>query len=175
MSAAQQKQNLRILAIGLGILIIDQFTKVLIQRFLLLGEERVIVDGFFRLVHWGNTGAAWSLFKDNNTLLTGVALVAVFALYYNRHHFEVHRPLGQVAMGLMMGGIIGNLIDRFRVSHVIDFLYFYAYQRDGGEIGFPAFNVADSAICTGVGLLLLLSWGRDTEEAEQQPSEAPGT
>ena len=175
MSAEQQKQNLRILAIGLVTLIIDQFTKVLIQRSLLLGEERIIVDGFFRLVHWGNTGAAWSLFKDNNSVLTGIALIAVVALFYNRRHFEVHRPLGQVAMGLMMGGIIGNLIDRFRVNHVVDFLYFYTHQRDGGEIGFPAFNVADSAICSGVGLLLLLSWQRDAKDSEKRSMEAPGT
>jgi signal peptidase II len=164
MSETSSNPNLKIFSIGLSILALDQITKVLIQRFLIFGEERVIFDGFFRLVHWGNTGAAWSMFKDNNTVLTIVAVVAVIALFLNRHHFEVHRPLGQVAMGLMMGGIIGNLIDRFRMNHVIDFIYFYTYQRGGGEIGFPAFNVADSAICTGVGLLLLLSWNREKEE-----------
>lgn len=164
MPETTQNPNLKIFSIGFAVLALDQISKVLIQRFLAFGEERVIFDGFFRLVHWGNTGAAWSMFKDNNTVLTIVAVVAVIALFLNRHHFEVHRPLGQVAMGLMIGGIIGNLIDRFRMNHVIDFLYFYTYQRGGGEIGFPAFNVADSAICTGVGLLLILSWNRDTEE-----------
>jgi len=166
MSETSSNPNLKIFSIGLSILALDQITKVLIQHFLVFGEERVIFDGFFRLVHWGNTGAAWSMFKDNNTVLTMVAVVAVIALYLNRHHFEVHRPLGQVAMGLMMGGIIGNLIDRFRMNHVIDFIYFYTYQRGGGEIGFPAFNVADSAICTGVGLLLILSWNREKEETK---------
>lgn len=164
MPETTQNANLRIFSIGFVILALDQISKLLVQRFLVLGEERVVIDGFFRLVHWGNTGAAWSMFKDNNTVLTLVAVVAVIALFLNRHHFEVHRPLGQIAMGLMMGGIIGNLIDRFRMNHVIDFLYFYTYQRGGGEIGFPAFNVADSAICTGVGLLLILSWDRDMEE-----------
>ncbi|MBT5708515.1 MAG: signal peptidase II [Verrucomicrobia bacterium] len=166
MSETRSNPNLKIFSIGIFVLALDQITKVLIQRFLVFGEERVIFDGFFRLVHWGNTGAAWSMFKDNNTVLTIVAVVAVIALFLNRHHFEVHRPLGQVAMGLMMGGIIGNLIDRFRMNHVIDFLYFYTYQRGGGEIGFPAFNVADSAICTGVGLLLILSWHRENEDTK---------
>ena len=161
-----ENANLRMLSIGVLVLALDQFTKILIQRNLLLGEERVILDGFFRLVHWGNTGAAWSMFKGNNTILTVVAIVAIGVLYWNRHHFEIHKRIGQVAMGLMMGGIIGNLIDRFRMNHVIDFLYFYTYQRGGGEVGFPAFNVADSAICTGVGLLLLLSWSRDEETNE---------
>ncbi len=161
MSGAIRNPNLRILLIALSVLFLDQLTKVLVQRNLLLGSERVVIDGFFRLVHWGNTGAAWSLFKDNNTMLTGVAIVAVVALVALRHQFEIHRPLGQLAMGLMLGGITGNLVDRFRMHHVIDFLYFYTNQRGGTEIGFPAFNIADSAICTGVGILLLLSWQRE--------------
>jgi len=68
---------------------------------------------------------------------------------------------------LIFGGIAGNLVDRFTHKHVVDFLYFYLVQRGGGEIGFPAFNVADTAICTGVGLLFLLSWQKD------QPGSAP--
>jgi len=64
---------------------------------------------------------------------------------------------------------VGNLIDRLRVKHVIDFLYFYLQQRGGSEIGFPAFNVADSAICTGVGLIFLLTWRN-----EHRPKVATG-
>ncbi len=173
MSFVPQNHTARILSLSAIILLIDQVTKVWIQRTLYLGEERVILDGFFRLVHWGNTGAAWSMFKDNNSVLIGVAVVAVIVLFLNRRHFEVHRPIGQIAMGLMLGGIIGNLIDRFRVSHVIDFLYFYTYQRGGGEIGFPAFNVADTAICTGVGLLLLVSWQTPAESQSQSQSNEP--
>ena len=64
--------------------------------------------------------------------------------------------MGQIAFGLIFGGIAGNLLDRLLPSRqqVIDFIYFYVNQRDGGEIGFPAFNVADSGICIGVGLVL---------------------
>ena len=63
-------------------------------------------------------------------------------------------------MGLLLGGIAGNLLDRVlpQRQHVIDFLYFHIHPRGGGELGFPAFNVADSAICIGVGLLIVLSW-----------------
>jgi len=68
---------------------------------------------------------------------------------------------GQISLGLIFGGIAGNLVDRFLRKHVIDFLYFYLERRGGGEIGFPAFNVADAAICSGVGLLFLLSWQKD--------------
>jgi signal peptidase II len=87
-----------------------------------------------------------------------VALVALVVLFFSRHHFDSRTLLGQVAFGLIFGGIIGNLLDRIFRKQVIDFLYFYVVQRGGGELGFPAFNLADSAICTGVGLIFLLTW-----------------
>ncbi len=150
--------NRRIALIALFVATLDQFTKQLINRHLGAGHERVIIEGFFRLVNWGNTGAAWSMFMGNNRLLAMVALVALFVLFRSRHHFDVHTTLGQVALGLIFGGIIGNLIDRLLIGHVIDFIYFYLQRRGGPELGFPAFNVADSAICIGVGLMFILSW-----------------
>jgi signal peptidase II len=150
--------NRRVLGVALLIIALDQVTKALVRRILGYADERVVVEGFFKFVHWGNTGAAWSLFRGNNLALAGVAVVALIILFFSRHHFGSRSPWGQVAFGLIVGGIIGNLIDRLRVGHVVDFLYFYLRQRGGGEIGFPAFNVADSAICTGVGLVFLLTW-----------------
>lgn len=149
------------------VLILDQVTKLLVLNHLGFAKEWVIIDGFFRFVHWGNTGAAWSMFRDHNATLTVVALLALLALFLTRHHFEIGTPMGQVAMGMMFGGIVGNLIDRMRVGHVVDFIYFYVNRRGGDEIGFPAFNVADSAICVGVGLLFLLSWRN-----EEAPNKA---
>ena len=150
--------------VALVVLAFDQLTKFLVMSYLGLREEVVVVDGFFRLVHWGNTGAAWSFFKDHNDVLALVSIVALVVLYCSRHHFGVGTVLGQVALGLLFGGIAGNLTDRLLRSrrHVIDFLYFYINQRGGEEVGFPAFNVADSAICIGVGLLFLKSWQKDT-------------
>ena len=92
-----------------------------------------------------------------------VALVALVVLYLSRHHFDSRTLLGQLAFGLIFGGIVGNLIDRVLRGHVIDFLYFFLQQRGGGEVGFPAFNVADSAICTGVALVFLLTWKNERE------------
>ena len=148
----------RVLNLALSIVLLDQLTKLLVLKFLGFAEEKVVVHGFFKFVHWGNTGAAWSMFSGNNGVLALVATVALVALYLTRHHFELHTIGGQISLGLIFGGIAGNLIDRLRVKHVIDFLYFYVTRRDGTEAGFPAFNVADSAICIGVGLLFLLSW-----------------
>jgi signal peptidase II len=153
--------NRRIALIGFAVVALDQLSKQLVLRFLGYAQEKVVLEGFFKFVHWGNTGAAWSLFRGNNELLAIVALVALGVLFFSRHHFDSRTLLGQFAFGLIFGGIIGNLIDRLWAGHVIDFLYFYLQQRGGSEIGFPAFNVADSAICTGVGLVFLMSWKSD--------------
>ena len=150
--------NRRIAIIALLVVALDQITKQIVLHFLGYRNEKVVIEGFFKFVLWGNTGAAWSLFRGNNALLALIAVVALVVLFFSRHHFDARSVLGQLAFGLICGGIVGNLIDRLWARHVIDFLYFYLQQRDGTEIGFPAFNVADSAICTGVGLVFLLTW-----------------
>ncbi len=155
--------NRRMALAAVIVLALDQLTKLAVLRYLGYAEQREIVEGFFRFVHWGNTGAAWSLFYGNNELLAIVSLIALLALFLLRHHFDTRSAAGQIALGLMFGGITGNLVDRMTESrqHVVDFLYFYVQRRGGGEAGFPAFNVADSAICIGVGLLFILSWKQE--------------
>jgi signal peptidase II len=160
----------RIAAIALGILLLDQLTKAVVLNFLGYAQEKIVIEGFFKFVHWGNTGAAWSLFRGNNGLLAVIAVVALIVLWLTRHHFDLRTFTGQFAFGFICGGIAGNLIDRVRVGHVIDFVYFYVRRANGDELGFPAFNVADSAICIGVGLIFLLTW---RAEPQPGPGEAP--
>ena len=152
--------NRRIALVALLVLVFDQLTKLAVLKYLGYAQERVIVPGFFKFVHWVNTGMAWSLAPGNNELLAVVALVALLALFLTRHHFDTRTWIGQIAFGLIFGGIMGNLIDRLLRGrqHVIDFIYFYLQRRGDGEVGFPAFNIADSAICIGVGLIFYLSW-----------------
>ncbi len=157
--------NLPLVMLAAVVLVLDQVSKVLLLGVLpAIGDEKVIIPGFLRLVHWGNTGAAWSLFRGYNGVLTIVSLAALIILFCTRRHFSVHTLGGQVSLGLICGGILGNLADRLRVGHVIDFLYFYVVRRDGGEAGFPAFNLADSAICLGVALLVILSWSNESAQ-----------
>ncbi len=161
--------NRRIALVAAGIIGFDQLTKMVVLRLLGYAEEKVIIDGFFKFVYWGNTGAAWSLFRGNNELLAIVALVALGVLLFTRHHFETRTFGGQAALGLIFGGIVGNLIDRLHAGHVIDFLYFYVHHG-AREIGFPAFNVADSAICIGVGLIFLVTWRAEHSRTPEAPS-----
>lgn len=165
--------NRRIAVIALIVLGFDQITKDLVLKCLDYSQEKVLVEGFFKFVHWGNTGAAWSLFRGNNELLAIVALLALLILFLSRHHFDSRTMLGQIGFGLIFGGIVGNLIDRLRVGHVIDFIYFYLQTPRGGEIGFPAFNVADSAICIGVGLIFLTTWRSEHQAKSVPPVDAP--
>ncbi|MCX6928469.1 MAG: signal peptidase II [Verrucomicrobia bacterium] len=162
--------NRRIALIAAVVIALDQLTKQIVLRFLPYAQEKVVIDGFFKFVHWGNTGAAWSLLRGSNGLLAGVAIVALLVLFFSRHQFDSRTLLSQTAFGLIFGGIMGNLIDRLWVKHVIDFIYFYLDLRDGTEIGFPAFNVADSAICTGVALVFLVTWGNDPKTKPVEPS-----
>src|ERR1017187_4614172 len=164
MSTAQSiftKPSRLITALAVFIFASDQITKWFVLRTLRIGDEKVVIPGFFHLVHRDNTGAAWSLFTGNNAILAAVALVALFVLYFSRHHFNAHTFTGQCAFGLIFGGIIGNLTDRLLPARhaVVDFLHFYMARRGTSEVwDFPAFNVADSAICTGVALIFLLNW-----------------
>jgi len=164
-----RKLQSRIALIAAAVLVLDQFTKWLVLNLLEPGGQKVVIPGFFRFVLWGNTGAAWSLFRNNNATLALVAVLAFVALYLTRHHFNSHTLPGQIAFGLIFGGIAGNLTDRLLRGEVIDFLFFYLQRRGGGEIGFPAFNLADSAICIGVGLIFLISW-----KNERKPQAPPG-
>jgi signal peptidase II len=162
--------NRRIAFIALLVIALDQLTKQIVLRLLGHAREKVVLEGFFKFVYWENTGAAWSLFRGNNELLAGVALVALLLLFLSRHQFDSRTLLSQIAFGLIFGGIVGNLIDRLWAGHVIDFIYFYLQQKGGREFGFPAFNVADSAICTGVGLVFLITWRSDRKAKPAEPS-----
>jgi signal peptidase II len=168
MSAANsifEKASRRIFALALFILALDQLTKWLALRSIPAGDEQIVIPGFFNLVHRDNTGAAWSLFPGNNAVLALVAGVALVALFLARRQFNSHTLSGQIAFGLIFGGILGNLTDRLLPSRhaVMDFLHFYMQRRGSSEpLDFPAFNIADSAICTGVALIFIITWRHES-------------
>ncbi len=146
--------------IAAAITALDQLTKLLVARCLGEAEARVVIPDFFHLVHWRNTGAAWGMFQGWNWVLAVISVITVIALYFFRHTLQLEKPAARIALGLITGGIIGNLIDRVRVGSVIDFLDFHIAGRH-----WPAFNVADSAICCGVALYIIVTWRSEPSSA----------
>ena len=157
------KSTRRIAALAACVFALDQFTKWLVLRFTVEGDEIVIIPGFFNLAHRANTGAAWSLFTGNNAILASVALVAVVALFLARDHFHarrLHRP-ARARPDFRRHHRQPHRPPAARRHAVVDFLHFYLQRRGSYEpLDFPAFNVADSAICTGVALIFLINWKR---------------
>jgi signal peptidase II len=151
--------------IAVVVAVLDQLTKWLVANSISLGEVVPVIDGYFQLVNWRNTGAAWGMFSDYNIVLAAISVLTILALYLFRHSLGVHRLGPSIALGLITGGIIGNAIDRVRLHAVVDFLDFYFVKQVAveGELRrmehhWPAFNVADSAICVGVVIYLIASW-----------------
>lgn len=134
-------------------IVLDQITKRVVMATMVPYQDVIPVTGFFNLVHVHNTGAAFSLFADQpgwqRIFFTLVALVASGVILYLLR--KTHgRPVFAAALALVLGGALGNLIDRLLYGHVIDFLDFF-----WGTWHWPAFNVADSAITLGAALLIL--------------------
>ena len=161
-------QEKRILTIAFIVLVADQLTKQIVVHTIDPTNQIIIIEGFLKFVNWHNTGAAWSQFQGKSLHLAVISFFALGALIHYRHHFEIHTKSGKVAMGLLIGGIIGNLIDRVIYQHVVDFVRFYLHQRGGGEIGYPAFNIADMAICVGVGMLFVEAWREQPKEEKKK-------
>ena len=136
--------------------ITDQFTKFLISSNFSIGQVENIIPNVFNLVLTYNKGAAFGFLANiqNDTLRVSllwafslIALCVVLYLLFNSHKESKYFRLG---LSLILGGALGNMIDRFRLGQVVDFLDFFV-----NEYHWPAFNVADSAICVGVFLVIL--------------------
>lgn len=138
-----------------GVVGADQLTKLLIVRSFALYESREIIPGFFNLTYLVNNGAAFSILAGQPALwrqafFITAAAIALILIGVAQRSFGRQSKVYSLALALIAGGAIGNLIDRIRLGHVIDFLDVYA-----GSYHWPAFNVADSAICIGVALFLI--------------------
>lgn len=146
---------MRFYAVALGIILLDQASKLYIQATIPFGHSITVIPDLFAIVHVLNPGAAFGLFAASpssfrNPFFVGISLLAIGCILYYRHRGLHDHPLASFALSLILGGALGNLIDRLRIGMVIDFLDVHYYQYH-----WPAFNVADSAITVGVSLMLL--------------------
>ena len=140
------------LGIATIVILLDQITKAMILRTMAIGDSHTITS-FFNIVHWRNTGAAFSFLHASSGwqrwLLIGLAVVAAVFIVWMLARHGGQRLFGW-ALALILGGAIGNVIDRLLHGSVVDFI-----QLHWRGAAFPSFNVADSAITVGAALLIL--------------------
>lgn len=136
---------------ALGIVLIDQVSKIIVRSNLMINERFVLIPDIFNLTHAENTGAAFSLFSGQVEVLTLISILAivVMVVYCVLEHNQLN-ILQLLGWGFLLGGTIGNLIDRLFLGSVTDFFDFTL-------INFPVFNFADVFIDTGAFIIILLS------------------
>ncbi len=166
--------------VGLTVFVIslalDIFTKHMVASNLTYADRIPMIEGFFYLTHVRNTGAAFGLFQNapaaiRLTFFIGVSAIAIAIIIQFFRKLAPGDRLSALALGLILGGAVGNLIDRIRLGEVIDFLHFVLW---GGYV-WPDFNLADSWIVVGVGLLVLELLASEGEErAEIESGEQSG-
>lgn len=144
-----------LLFLALPVVILDQWTKLLVLKKIPYGEHISVISGFFDLVHVRNPGAAFGLFSNASASLRvpffyTISILALIFLAYYFYKLRDEESWSLVIVSLLFGGVIGNMIDRIRFGNVVDFLSCYI-----GEHAWPAFNVADSAITVAMGCLIL--------------------
>ena len=150
--------------IALAVVLLDQATKLLIIRTIQYGQAIAIIPDFFDIVFVLNPGAAFGFLATlsagvRNPLFILISVVAVVLIVFYRARYLGSNRLVSFALALVLGGAAGNLIDRLRYGMVVDFLDVHV-----GQYHWPAFNVADSTISIGVGLMILdifLDWRRE--------------
>jgi signal peptidase II len=152
-----QKRKYLILISILGFLVsLDQLTKIFISDNFRLGQSKVIIQDFFNLTLVHNPGAAFGAFATmdqsiREPFFLAVPILTLLGILFYFHKHPNDKILGILALSCIVGGAVGNLIDRMHLGYVVDFLDFHWKE----VYHFPAFNVADSAITIGVGLLIL--------------------
>lgn len=148
------------LVVALVVVVLDQLTKTWVSTSLAEGGWWSPLPGLwrvFRITHITNSGAAFGMFPDQGEFFIIIAVVVALAIVLYYRYLPTGNWLVRLSLGLQLGGAIGNLLDRIRFGHVVDFV----------DIGFwPIFNVADLAIVTGVGILAYCLWHDDPAEYE---------
>jgi signal peptidase II len=149
-----KKEIIRLILVSGIVVLADQITKKIIMASLALHESIKVIENFFNITHVLNPGGAFGFFATQSDMVRKLVFlvissaVAVFVVWFYSRVARTHVFLSW-GLALIFGGAIGNLIDRFRFGHVVDFLDFYI-----GTAHWPAFNVADSAISIGMAILI---------------------
>lgn len=145
------------LGIGIIILVLDQLVKHLVSGSMRLGESIPVIKDVFHITYVLNPGAAFGMLEHQRWIFILVAAAVLLAagIFYSR--LKQESTLLQAGAGMLLGGAVGNLVDRIQTGLVVDFLDFRVW---------PVFNIADVAICVGAGILIVDMWQRRNEDEE---------
>ncbi|WP_442599430.1 signal peptidase II [Neobacillus sp. D3-1R] len=155
--------------IALFVIILDQVTKWLVEKKMIFGESITIIENFLYITSHRNRGAAWGILQGQMWFFYLITVIVIIGIIYYIQKAAKGKILLGIALGLMLGGAIGNFIDRVIRKEVVDFINTYIFSYD-----FPVFNVADSALVVGVGLLMLQML-REEREAKEKKNGEDGT
>ncbi len=158
-----------LLIVSAVILLLDQASKLYIDSTFALYESVTVIENFFHISYVRNKGAAFGILASSSVRIPffiAVSVVASLGILWYLRHLRDEQRLVCFSLSLVFAGAVGNLIDRVRLGEVIDFIDVHWYSHH-----WPAFNVADSAITVGVGLLLLDMW---REERRKERKGEPG-
>lgn len=136
--------------IALIVIIFDQITKWLIVEKMDVYDSIIIINNFFNITSHRNKGAAWGILQDQMVFFYIITLVVVIGIIYYMQKHGKQSSLLAIGLSLLLGGAIGNFIDRLYRKEVVDFLDFQIFNYN-----YPIFNIADSALVIGVGLLII--------------------
>lgn len=138
-----------VLAIVAVTIIVDQLTKFLVVKYMTLGQSISVIDNFLYITSHRNEGAAWGILQGKMIFFYVVTLVVIGLVILWIRKLDIKKEkLLVIALSLILGGALGNFIDRVMYQHVVDFINTYIFGYD-----FPIFNLADSALCIGVFLM----------------------
>lgn len=144
------------LLVIMGVLAMDQVAKFIVQSNMIEGQSTPVIDGIFHLTYVRNPGAAFGIFPDRTSFFILVTLLVIIIVVFFYRQIPREKILMRMALGLMVGGALGNLLDRIRLGRVVDFFDFQVW---------PVFNIADMAVVFGVGILILELLRSKDEEA----------
>ncbi len=159
-----KKYRIFILTVSVSLLL-DQWSKIYIDNHFELSQSKRIITNFFHLTYVRNPGAAFGILAENAIrvpFFITVSAIAILAILWYVRRISSEKHWQFFALGLIFSGASGNLIDRIRFGEVIDFLDVHWYNYH-----WPAFNIADSAICVGVGIMLVCSWHEERQRKRQ--------
>ena len=134
-------------------LIIDIVSKVIVSRYILLDESIKLINNFLYITYVRNTGAAWSMFSSRSVLVLIISSFIILGIILHVYKNKPKKRMEKFAYSLIIGGALGNLINRITYGYVIDFIDIKIFKYD-----YPIFNLADSFIVIGVILLVIYTW-----------------